>query len=190
MSNFIDLLDLPCLDLHTELQSLISNNVIHFNKNTTQICLNTVEGKENDYEFGRGSLFYDWENKTIDANGQVHVPEREIKYKETDFTILCNQFLNTKFQTVYDALANKYMLGRVRIMNLKPKTCLSWHVDEHPRVHYPIKTQKGCFMVIGSEVKHLEKDTWYFTNTLLEHTVFNGSNEDRYHLVATIIGEK
>jgi hypothetical protein len=43
-------------------------------------------------------------------------------------------------------------------------------------------------MVIEDEVKHLEQNKWYFTNTTKEHTAFNASKENRIHLVANILG--
>tara|TARA_B100000035_G_scaffold218035_1_gene186969 strand:- start:722 stop:1306 length:585 start_codon:yes stop_codon:yes gene_type:complete len=188
--NFVELKNLPILDLQSELESLIDKKVVDFNKNTTQICLNTVNGKENDYEFGRGSLYYDWENKYVNDDGEVVVPPKEIVYQESDFNVLCTQFVDTGFETVYNALQKMFDLGRVRIMKSKPKTCLSWHADDHPRVHFPMQTQEGCYMVIDDTSKHLEECKWYYTNTILPHTAFNGSGKDRIHLVATIVGEK
>ena len=71
-------------------------------------------------------------------------------------------------------------------MKSKIKTCLSWHNDSSPRIHYPIKTQDGCLMVIGDEVKHLEQDKWWWTDTTITHTALNGSREERIHLVITL----
>jgi hypothetical protein len=45
-------------------------------------------------------------------------------------------------------------------------------------------------MVIEDEVKHLEENKWYWTNTVVKHTAFNASSEYRIHLVAAILGEK
>ena len=56
-----------------------------------------------------------------------------------------------------------------------------------PEFHYPVKTQDGCFMVIENEIKYLELNNWYWTNTVLLHTAFNASKEDRIHLVAVIL---
>ncbi len=190
MDYFLEICDLPIYDLKKELNQLLSTDTISFSQLTTQICLNTIHGKENDYEFGRGSLYYDWENKTTDAEGNLHVPVKDTILKETDFNVLCNQFRGTQFEKVYEALDQKYILGRVRIMKLQPKSCLSWHVDEHPRVHFPIITQEGCFMIIEDKLKHLEENKWYYTHTTAKHTAVNSSNNARYHLVATIVGEK
>ena len=75
-------------------------------------------------------------------------------------------------------------------MKSKPKTCLSWHKDDHLRLHFPIQTQEGCFMIIEDKSYFLNKNQWYLTNTLKSHTAINASKKDRIHLVATIIGEK
>jgi hypothetical protein len=72
-------------------------------------------------------------------------------------------------------------------MKSLPKTCLSWHVDDTKRIHYPIKTQEGCFMIIEEEIKHLPQHTWWLTNTLVKHTAMNASLEDRVHLVVTLL---
>ena len=106
--------------------------------------------------------------------------------REWDFTVLCDIFKNTVFEDIYKELKKRYILGRVRLMRNESKTCLTWHTDTSPRIHYPIKTQKGCFMVIGDEVMHLKQNKWYWTNTLMKHTAFNGSREDRLHLVVTV----
>jgi hypothetical protein len=188
--NFIELNNLPIFDLKTELDGMLNKKVLHFKKNTAQICLNTVKGHEKDYHFGIGSLYYDWDKLEIKEDGEWIVPVKDKVYEETDFNVLCEQFVDTPFETVYNELSKKYFLGRVRIMKSIPNTCLSWHKDDHPRVHYPIQTQAGCFMVIEDKSMHLEQNKWYFTNTQLSHTAFNGSSKERIHLVATIVGEK
>lgn len=186
--NFKPLENLPVYDLMSEFTRLMNSKTIYWSEESDdQICLNTVKGKETDFLFGRGSLYYDWDKKYVDSNNKLVVPERVEKIQESDFSVLCTQFKNTLFEEVYNALATQYKLGRVRIMNLKPKTCLSWHVDDSTRIHYPMKTQEGCFMVIEDEIKHLSANHWYHADTLKHHTVFNGSKENRYHLVATIL---
>ena len=91
------------------------------------------------------------------------------------------------FEDLYNVLRKNYNVGRVRLMKSPPKTCLSWHVDDTKRIHYPIVTQEGCFMLIEDEVKHLTQHTWWLTNTLVKHTALNASLEDRIHLVATLL---
>lgn len=192
MNNFVELQDLPCHDLYKELTRLLESKQIEYYNNKgeidrAQICINTIPGQEKNIHFGRGSLIYDWDARYYDKNGVLITPERDIPLKEEDFSVLCTQFIGTLFEDVYNSLKEKYHIGRVRIMNTKPKTCLTWHHDNTKRIHYPITTQSGCFMVIEDEIKHLEQNKWYLTDTLKYHTAFNGSNERRIHLVASIL---
>lgn len=194
MSHFTKIEELPKLDLHQELNRLVANGILSWHDGKNQICLNTIIGHENDYMLGVGSLTHDWENSVVEVdaygNQKTVIKEKENPLTETDFSILCKQFEGTLFETVYNQLMMRYNLGRVRLMKSQSKTCLSWHVDFQPRLHYPIKTQTGCFMVIEDEVKHLAQNEWWWTETTHEHTAFNSSKEDRIHLVATIIGKK
>lgn len=195
MSNFKILNNLPILDLYAEFDRLMSENTIQWFRDhennfvRDQLCINSIKGKEDNIHYGRGSLFYDWDNHYHDASGELVVPIRKTPLKEEDFTVLCNQFKGTLFEEVYNALTANYKIGRIRIMNSKPKTCLTWHVDDTTRIHYPMKTQEGCFMVIGDEVCHLNETTWYYTNTLTEHTAFNASKEERLHLVVNVLAD-
>lgn len=50
-----------------------------------------------------------------------------------------------------------------------------------------MKTQEGCYMVIEDEVKHLPQNTERPTDTTVNHTVFNGTKENRLHLVVSIL---
>jgi hypothetical protein len=194
MSSYFTQVDfLPRLDLQTELDSLISNTDI-FWVNNEQICVNTTQKNSNDFKEGTGSLIYDWTKKTMlmNDNGkeEIHVPKRENQLEEKDFKYLCSVFENTLFQTVYTKLQEVFHLGRVRLIKSKPKSCLTWHYDFEKRLHYPIKTQEGCFMVIDDKVVHLPKYQWCLTETTTKHTAVNASKEERIHLVACILGEK
>ncbi len=193
MKYYTQLTDLPILDLHNELITLAQNQTLVWTA-ANQFCLNTVPDRPSDYMFGTGSLTHDWENsrEVVDeyGNSTTVVELYETPYQESDFTVLCDQFKNTLFEQAYNAICEKYVVGRIRIMRSRSKTCLSWHPDAHPRLHYPIKTQHGCFMVIEDEVMHIPHYTWWLTDTLKYHTAFNASKEDRIHLVTTVIDTK
>lgn len=194
--NFVELKDLPSYDLYNEFKTLLEQNKVQWftalngNVIKDQVCINTTQHFKDDIFYGRGSLTYDWDNFYFDKDNIMQAPKRKIPVKEEDFRFICSQFKGTLFEEAYNVLSKKYVLGRVRIMNTKPKTCLTWHTDDTPRVHYPIKTQPGCIMVIEDNAVHLEQNKWYFTNTLLPHTAFNGSREERIHLVAAILDTK
>lgn len=189
--NFIEIDTLPIYDLHTEFLRLLDEKKIWWAKSDNdQICLNTTEDDPSNCLAGRGSLILDWDNSYTDKHGELVVPPKKTLLKEHDFKVLCTGFKDSLFEDVYNKLTNKYVVGRIRVMNSKPKTCLSWHEDQTPRLHYPIKTQDGCFMVIENQSVHLKQNQWYWTNTVLPHTAFNGSRNDRLHLVVTILDEK
>ncbi len=193
MSHYTQLTNLPIYhNLLDSLNQLLADGSIEWT-GSNQICLNSVAGKETNYKLGTGSLQYDWDNATklVDeyGNQKIQVPHYETPLTERDFTVLCDQFKGTAFEEVYNELTKHYSVGRVRIMKSKSKTCLTWHVDSTPRLHFPIKTQEGCFMIIDDEVKHLPQETWWYADTVLPHTAFNGSKEDRIHLVAVILDD-
>tara|TARA_B110000503_G_C7151893_1_gene415588 strand:- start:906 stop:1472 length:567 start_codon:yes stop_codon:yes gene_type:complete len=188
MNNFIKIDTLPVYDLMSELTTLLNEGKIHWSK-YNQICINTLPETPDNFLVGCGSLQYNWSAETVitDDGAEKYIVEKiENPKKETDFSVLCLAFKGTLFEELYNNLTSRYQLGRIRLMKSKPKTCLSWHVDTTPRIHYPIKTQEGCFMVINDEIKHMELNTWYWTKTTQTHTAFNASKEDRIHLVVVI----
>lgn len=188
MKNFKKIDDLPIVDnLFDYFEKMVEEKIIEIPIHN-QVCINTPEDRPDDYLVGTGSLYLDWTKiDTNDLSSEKQIPKRDRVYEEHEFTNLCTVFKNTPFEEVYNALKNKYKLGRVRIMISLPKTCLSWHVDNSPRLHYPIKTQEGCFMVIEDEVYHLPQNQWTLTNTVIKHTAFNASFSKRYHIVASIL---
>lgn len=175
MENFEELYDLPVYEnLLEELKSICEYD---------NVCLNYPTGYEDDCQIGVGSMVWDW---VLFDNGEKIKTPKPNRLHEKDFTELCAIFKGTSFEKIYNILSEKYNLGRVRIMESKPHTCLSWHTDFGKRIHFPIKTQEGCFMVIDDEIKHLKQNQWYMTDTSKMHTAFNASSEARYHLVGVI----
>ena len=179
-------------ELYTTTQQF-PNNGIHWHKDHNQICLNTIISHPDDHLYGCGSLKYDWSNKTITEldNGEtrMHVPERDYQPSESEFTQFNPKFNGTVFEEIYYTLQKYYTLGRVRLMQSKPKTCLTWHNDNSKRIHLPIKTNAGCQMVIENQVQHMPAGTWWLTDTTVSHTAFNASKESRIHLVAVVLEE-
>jgi hypothetical protein len=190
MTNFTELKNLPIYNLHDELNKMIHDQKINWNTGN-QVCLNHIDRDSDDVYLGAGSLIYDWDKSYISTSStgeQTYiVPKREKQLDSSDFKFLCNQFKNTLFEDVYNELSMKFKIGRVRLMKTNSKNCFSWHTDATARIHYPIKTQVGCFMVIDNEVMHLPQNTWWYTNTLLYHTAFNASLESRIHLVSEML---
>jgi hypothetical protein len=76
---------------------------------------------------------------------------------------------------------------RTRVMNLKSKTCYTYHQDSTKRIHIPVITNQNCFFIINNEVKHYPADgSYYLVNTTQYHTALNASKQDRIHIVGVI----
>ena len=191
MSSFVRL-DWPRFDFEEAMVGLLETGKVSWVD--TQICLTTTIDRQDDYTYGCGSLYWDWSNRSVTTGAggtdQVDVPVRNPVLYEKDFTTLCDMFVDTPFEDAYYWMSRYFVIGRLRLMKLRPRTCLTWHVDDQPRIHYPITTQDGAFMVIENQSKHLEPDTWWYTQTTLPHTAFNGSSSDRVHLVACILSQR
>lgn len=174
--------------LYSTVFSILNQNNIKDSKN--QISVNSILTKEDDVFYGVHSLDKDWANAyyEVDENQEqkLIVPNRPIPLSEWDFTEICTIFKNTKIESIVNEVKKHYQIGRCRVMTLPPKQCLSWHTDYSPRLHYVLKTQPECFMVVDDEVHHLPQDTWWLVDTTKPHTVFNGSLQNRYHLVFSI----
>ena len=90
---------------------------------------------------------------------------------------------------VYNIINKRWKIGRVRFLMKPPRTCLSWHRDPEMRLHIPIITNKGCKMVIENEAFHMPANgSAYLTDNRQYHNFFNGSEIERVHLVATVLG--
>ena len=116
---------------------------------------------------------------------------RDKQINEEAYTEFVKEFENTYFKKVYDTLAKKFKLGRVRILLKEPRSTLSWHRDPEPRLHIPIITNPGSIMVIENVAKHLPADgSVWITNNTKYHNAFNGGEESRVHLVACVLNYK
>mgnify|MGYP001300601462 CR=1 FL=1 len=149
------------------------------------ICLTQIPGDPNSITGGnvRG-LFWTKPDSTYEEV-QREEPIDERKYSE-----FVKLFEDTYFKEVYDTLTKKYELGRVRLLWKLPRTTLSWHRDPEPRLHIPIVTNYGARMCIDTEVRHMPADggVW-ITDNKKYHNAFNGGEEDRVHLVATVLSD-
>jgi len=117
--------------------------------------------------------------------------QRENFIDESQYTEFVEKYKGSYFEEVYNTLSEKYQLGRFRLLLLEPRTSLSWHRDPEPRLHIPIITNPGAHLVIDNRLKHLPADgNVWFTDTRKYHTVFNGGEENRIHLVATFLKNK
>lgn len=117
--------------------------------------------------------------------------QREERIDESQYSEFVKLFEDTYFKEMYDAITEKFKLGRVRLLWKLPRTTLSWHRDPEPRLHIPIVTNPGCLMVIDNVAKHMPADgSVWVTNNTKYHNAFNGGEENRVHLVACVLDYK
>lgn len=140
-----------------------------------QLAIRHSETNDSWYD-GCGSL-YDYEKRRFVAN-------------TADFQILNKAFVGTYIEEVisvvnYHAEIEGVKLGRVRILQLKPKTCYSLHIDpEEFRYHIPLVTNEKCFFVNNDVIEYMNIPGYlYQFKTQEMHTAVNASFKDRIHLV-------
>ena len=152
-------------------------------KDINAICLTQIPNDPNSITGGNVRGLY-W-TKPDSTYEEV---QREEVIDELQYSEFVKLFEDTYFKEMYDALTKKYKLGRVRLLWKLPRTTLSWHRDPEPRLHIPIVSNFGARMCIDTEVHHMPADgsVWITDNTKY-HNAFNGGEEDRVHLVATVL---
>ena len=129
-----------------------------------QICLQGTETIKDPF-IGAGKHFYDNRNSEDEK-----------------------EFIHLLFDLPYiNSIIKEQNLYRVRLMNLKSKTCYSYHQDYGKRFHIPIITNDNCFFVIDDKIKRYPADgNWYIIDTTKKHTAVNASWEDRIHLIGNL----
>lgn len=76
---------------------------------------------------------------------------------------------------------------RARVMNMKPKTCYTYHKDLLKRLHIPLITNENCFFIIEDEVSRYPADgRSYIIDTTKIHTFVNASKENRVHIIGCV----
>ena len=152
-------------------------------KNFGAISLNQVPGDKGSIE-GHNVRGTYW---TIPDEKGKEV-KRDKAIDESKYTEIVSEFKGTYFEEVYNTLRKHFKLGRVRILLKEPRSTLSWHRDPEPRLHIPIITNPGARMCVDTDVYHMPADgSVYLTNNTKYHNAFNGGEEDRIHLVATVL---
>jgi len=106
-----------------------------------------------------------------------------------DFTVLNERLRGTYIEEVHNVLAKDYNFGRMRLMKLTGRKCMSLHTDMEKRIHIPITTNENCLMIVDDEVIHMPADgNAYLVNTIKRHTALNSNKDfDRIHLMFDLI---
>ena len=135
--------------------------------------------------------------------GDAIKPSREngeIVRNDSDYTFFIQEFNDTLFYDIWREHCEG--LCRMRLMRLMPKTGLSFHEDFCARFHFAITTNPAAFFLTtenddwaetqdgftlpGVSVSHIPADgRMYRVNTRRLHTVYNGGNTERIHLVVS-----
>jgi hypothetical protein len=105
---------------------------------------------------------------------------------EADFSVINEEFRGTAIEQLISKLP--FRQGRVRLMYLKPKSCLSIHADSTRRYHYAVTTSPDCYLVEIHGNKgvfhHVPADgRLYEMDARLTHTAINAGREGRVHIV-------
>ena len=150
------------------------------------ICLNCDE-KELDEWFGGNVRGKYWTK----PDSSFEEMEREPYIDESRYTLFNEKLNDTYFRYVYEKINEFFEIGRCRVIKMPQRTTLSWHRDPEKRLHIAIKTNHGARMFIEHTGYHIPADgNIYVTDNTKYHTAINGGEEDRIHLVATVLGTK
>jgi hypothetical protein len=136
-----------------------------------QICLQGVKGNLDPYlGIGQSGGSNSWERL------QTHT------YKSEEFN---QNIFNMEYT---NSILEKYSMVHTRLMDVKPKSCYSYHVDIRKRLHIPLETNDHCWFIIDKVLHHLPADgSVYLVDTMLPHTVLNCGSEIRTHIVSQAI---
>jgi len=130
------------------------------------------------------SPFYDGVGSLYDLTTGAPLGE------ESDFFEFNAKLNGWYIHEVYKTIKSEFPeLGRVRLMGLRPKSCLSVHRDTGFRLHVPIVSGKQCFMIYqDSGLVHMPADGHaYLADTIKPHSAMNGHADfRRVHMVFSI----
>ena len=90
--------------------------------------------------------------------------------------------------TEIEKIINEFSAFRARIMVMQPKACYSVHSDPTPRIHIPIVSNSGCWMMwpTNQVCRRLPTGILYWADTTNLHTFINGGDKPRIHLVMCV----
>jgi len=142
---------------------------------------------EDRWSDGSGSsMEFDKQGKPV--CGPDGLPTR--RFVEEEFTTLNPEIADGVLGQIYKDFAKDYRLSRYRLAVLKPKSCYSWHYDEEVRIHVPVFTNSGSFLITEDGVaSHLPADgSTYLFDARSYHTAINADRVNmRLHLLINIL---
>lgn len=98
-----------------------------------------------------------------------------------------------KFSGVLENAGHPSLVRRANLVRLRAHSVIPTHTDQGEflnstrRIHLPIITNHGCTFTVGTETKHLPAgQMWEINNTGMPHSVNNGGDTDRIHLIVDV----
>lgn len=154
----------------------------------SQLSLNHRTGfLETCWSDGCGSPF---KGRTVDIGDDPVVNKQANnvpRFIDTEFTNINPGLENTEIEKIYQHFSSTMKLGRYRVAAMLPKTCYGWHYDLEKRIHIPIFTNPGSFLITeDGKATHLPAtgESWMFNANNGYHTAINSSyTETRIHLL-------
>lgn len=109
----------------------------------------------------------------------------------TEFKVMNEEFRGTAIESLLEALP--FPFGRVRLMLMRPKTCLSIHADRGMRYHYAVTTSPDCYLIEVNGAQgtfhHIPADGYlYEMDASRYHTAMNTGHCHRVHIVMSAVG--
>ena len=175
--------------LKQEVDSVLEDHKLH---KTFQLCLThrSIATDVDPWYDGCGSavIYEDLVNQIVKQDTDGNDVKR---FEETDFDTINPGLEGTEIEKVFKTFKEQYKVGRFRIASLPPKRCYTWHSDYEKRIHVPIHTYPGCFLITEQDQKfrHLPDsgETWMFEANAGYHTAINADAErNRVHLLLCI----
>ena len=171
-------LDLPEVDLD-KIRLEAESFLLKYPFRPGQVCLNDT-GKSANFDAyeGLGTAFDD--------------ESKKLKFREKDFTRWSPELENTEILLQIKKIeALGLPVGRTRLMQMKPRSCYSFHTDATERIHLVINPDPQAVMIfLPSTVVQIPFDKkFHVVDTTKTHSAMNGGKLDRLHLVIALAEE-
>lgn len=139
----------------------------------------------------RPSILADNEALSYGAESLYDYKQQKYVISQSDYNSPMDFIRGTYTETVIKdvvSFASQYnhSIGRVRLIELRPKQCLTYHNDNDSivRYHIPIITNSRVMFIVEDQVYRMsEVGRLYSLDVRKNHTVLNASREMRLHLV-------
>jgi len=160
-------------------------------KDLDQMLTYTSWGTANQISLVHRPNVVDLEEKWKDGIGSLFQQGNRLA-EEKDFSIINDLVPEYTKQLLHKLAKDRGIeIGRARFMNLLSHRGLSVHTDESVRYHLVIKTHPTAYIgqshvgkPLAAICYHLPADGYFYkVDTTVPHFVYNGSPENRIHLV-------